>query len=246
MGVVAGRDHDQPRRVRARDRRHHVLDEGEELLAAGPGRHRQVDRVALPLPVARVLGRPGARIERPLVDAGVEHVAVGGEDRLGAVAVVDVPVEHQHPLGAAARRSRGAAATATLLNRQKPIARSRSAWWPGGRSAQNGGRGLAGEQPLRRVGGAAGGVQRGLVGAGARRPCRGRSCRRPRRRSLDRVDVGGVVDALELLARWPPAPRPARARASPRARAPPRSRPAGRRSRDAPPVSWRCEEGCET
>ena len=26
---------------------------------------------------------------------------------------------------------------AMLLNRQKPIARSRSAWWPGGRSAQN-------------------------------------------------------------------------------------------------------------
>jgi hypothetical protein len=29
------------------------------------------------------------------------------------------------------------AATATLLNRQKPIARAGSAWWPGGRSPQN-------------------------------------------------------------------------------------------------------------
>ena len=32
-----------------------------------------------------------------------------------------------------------AAATAMLLNRQKPIARSRSAWWPGGRTSANAG-----------------------------------------------------------------------------------------------------------
>ncbi len=30
-----------------------------------------------------------------------------------------------------------AAPTATLLKRQKPMARLRSAWWPGGRTAQN-------------------------------------------------------------------------------------------------------------
>jgi hypothetical protein len=34
-------------------------------------------------------------------------------------------------------RIAGSAAIATLLNRQKPIARSRSAWWPEGRSPQN-------------------------------------------------------------------------------------------------------------
>ena len=101
MRVVAGRDRDQPRLVGARDRRDDVLDERQELLAPGARRDRQVDGVALALALAGVLGGAGAGIERPLVDARVEHVGRGGEDLLGAVAVVDVPVEDQHPLGAA-------------------------------------------------------------------------------------------------------------------------------------------------
>ena len=52
-----------------------------------------------PSPVERRVARPG--IERPLVDARVEDVGRGREDRLGPVAVVDVPVEDQDPLGAA-------------------------------------------------------------------------------------------------------------------------------------------------
>ena len=41
---------------------------------------------------------PGARVERRLVRRDVEHVRVVVEHVLGAVAVVDVPVEDRHPL----------------------------------------------------------------------------------------------------------------------------------------------------
>ena len=74
-------------------------------------------------------------IERPLVQRDVQDVGVGVEDVLGAVAVVRVPVDDQRP--ARPRSRSAAAATATLLSRQKPIAWSGSAWWPGGRTAQN-------------------------------------------------------------------------------------------------------------
>ena len=47
--------------------------------------------------------------------------------------------------------ARAAAATATLLNRQKPIARSASAWWPGGRTRRTRGRALPVEHALHRV-----------------------------------------------------------------------------------------------
>jgi hypothetical protein len=50
--------------------------------------------------------------------------------------VVHVEVDHRDALDAMLV-SACIAPTATLLNRQKPIARWRSAWWPGGRTAQN-------------------------------------------------------------------------------------------------------------
>ena len=66
-----------------------------------PGGTGQVDRVALPRPAAEVGRRAGPGIQRALVDARVEDLRGAVEDRLGAVAVVDVPVEDQDPLGAA-------------------------------------------------------------------------------------------------------------------------------------------------
>ena len=49
-----------------------------------------------PAPVAGVVGRAGARVQRPLVDGAEEDGGILGEHRLGAVAVVHVPVEHEH------------------------------------------------------------------------------------------------------------------------------------------------------
>ena len=56
---------------------------------------------------------------------------------LGAVAVVHVEIDDRDALPGRAQPSRCAAPIATLLNMQNPIARPRSAWWPGGRTAQN-------------------------------------------------------------------------------------------------------------
>jgi hypothetical protein len=53
------------------------------------------------------------------VDGEVEHPVVGVEDVLGAVAVVDVPVEEGHPPDPA--REGVPAATAAWLVRQNPI-----------------------------------------------------------------------------------------------------------------------------
>ena len=55
------------------------------------------------------------------MDAGVEDVPGRGEDRLGPVAVVDVPVEDQDPFRVALGPMACAAATAALLKRQNPI-----------------------------------------------------------------------------------------------------------------------------
>ena len=74
---------------------------------------------------SRLLVRPaGARVERPLVQRDKEDGVVVPEDVLRAVAVVHVEVDDRDALGAGAP-ARQRAATATLLNRQKPIARSR-------------------------------------------------------------------------------------------------------------------------
>ena len=61
------------------------------------------------------------------------------------------------------------AAIATLANRQKPIARARSAWWPGGRSAREAGALAAREERLHQRARPARGVERRLVAARAGR-----------------------------------------------------------------------------
>ena len=69
---------------------------------AGSGR-----LMVVPAPVAGadLAQAAGARVQRELVVAGVGHPAVGPEHVLGAVAVVGVVVDDQHPL-ARARRAR--------------------------------------------------------------------------------------------------------------------------------------------
>ncbi len=67
-----------------------------------PGRQRTVDRRAFSRADANLLGRAGAWIERKLVHRHVEDVVARREDFLRPVAVVDVPVDDQHPRGARA------------------------------------------------------------------------------------------------------------------------------------------------
>ena len=64
-----------------------------------------------------------------------EHARVVGEDVLRAVAVMDVPVEDADPLEARGeRRMRRDRGRVRQAEPHRP--RSRSAWWPGGRTAQ--------------------------------------------------------------------------------------------------------------
>ena len=64
----------------------------EVLLVAGGRRHRHVqDRLRL------ILRPPRTGIERPLVERDVEDARIVPEDRLGSVAVVNVPVENRDP-----------------------------------------------------------------------------------------------------------------------------------------------------
>ena len=179
------------------------------------------------------------------MDARVEDVGRVGEDRLGAVAVVDVPVEDQHPLGAAAvERVRGGDRDVVeQAEAHRPVGARRGG--PGGRRAQK----AACASPASSRSAAAAAPPAACSAASkesrARRSCRCRSSRRPRAAErLDRVDVLGGVDAQRAARGSPPAPRPARARAS-RSRSSAASiaaQPAG--VLGMAPVSWRCEDGC--
>ena len=81
-------------------------------------------------------------------------------------------------------RSRSAAAvTATLLSRQKPIARSATAWWPGRPHRAERGVAVAALERVDRLEPAAGREQRGLPRRRPTRRCRRRGGRRPPRRS---------------------------------------------------------------
>ena len=69
--------------------------------------------------------------------------------------MVHVEIDDRDALGAVRASARGAPRSATLLNRQKPIGRSLSAWWPGGRTATKA-FSAAGHHLVDRVHGAAG------------------------------------------------------------------------------------------
>ena len=91
--VEAGGDEQQVGLERAHRRLDHLGERAQVLVVAGAGRQRHVER--------RLVARPrpaGARIERPLVQRDEEDGVVAAEDRLGAVAVVDVEVDDRDAL----------------------------------------------------------------------------------------------------------------------------------------------------
>ncbi len=100
MGVEARGHQQELRRVGARQRHHHVVDQRPELGVARARGHRQVDREPAPRARADVRRRPRPRIERRLVDRAEQHAGLGVEDVVGPVAVMHVPVDDHHALQA--------------------------------------------------------------------------------------------------------------------------------------------------
>ena len=101
---------------------------------AGPSRVRRDRHVEY---VVALRHSAAVRVQQVLEDADHQHALIARDDVFGAVAVVHVEVDDRRH----ARRPRTSSACRTaiamLLKKQKPIASSRVAWWPGGRTAQN-------------------------------------------------------------------------------------------------------------
>ena len=135
------------------------------------------------------------------------------EDRLGTVAVVDVPVEDQHPFGAALGEGvrGGDSHVVEQAEAHRPVALGVV---PGRAQAAEGEAAVAGEQALRGPGGASGRVERCFVGPCARPRCPGRSSRRPVGRTPRSHRCAPRCGRASMLARRPRAPRPARLPAS--------------------------------
>ena len=118
MGVEPGRDEHQLGLERRRRRSDDSVERLEVLRVARTGAQRDVDRR-----LRLVVGPAAAGIERPLVERDEEDAVVVVEDRLRPVAVMDVEVDDRYALTAELRCATRAA-IATLLKRQKPIARA--------------------------------------------------------------------------------------------------------------------------
>ena len=99
----------------------------------------------------------------------MNSTSVSRKDRLGAVAVVHVPVEDQHPLGARARSSPIGAAIAALPKKQKPIARDGLGVMARRPQRRDAGPPRPAEQPVDQGDGPAGRTQRRLEGLRHRR-----------------------------------------------------------------------------
>ena len=196
---------------------------------AGAGGHRQVDREALAWPAADVLQRRRCRGRSLPGGCWRRARRRGGERSPPCRCRGGRPSRRSSPARRPSSRSASSAATATLSKRQKPIARSRSAWWPGGRVTAEADHVLAAEQrPHHRAGAA-----RRRAAPPPRRPrprrCRDRSRRRrSAHRPRIRSTCAAAVHQLQLAPHSRPAPRAAPSRASRARRAPARS-PAGAR-----------------
>ncbi len=97
--VEARRDQDEVRREETRDRQQHAVEGGEVLGVAHAAAPRHVDGEAAAGAAADLRERPRARVERRLVRREVEDRRVLPEGVLRAVAVVEVPVDDEDPLG---------------------------------------------------------------------------------------------------------------------------------------------------
>ena len=123
---------------KAAQRRHDDALEGVAVGAdAAARRQRDVEVRAAARALADDVDAPAARrVVLVLVQRDREHVRVAQEDRLGAVAVVDVPVDDRDAPDAAHLPARGGSRSPMFEKTQKPIDVARgSAWWPGGRTS---------------------------------------------------------------------------------------------------------------
>ena len=194
--VLAGRDDDEVGVERRHDRRHDLVERRQVGVVAAAQRQLHVDVVAGAGAAAGLGRRAGLRMARAPaavrhVPGDREHVVALVEQRLRAVAVVDVPVQDRHPLLAAAARvlgrQRGVVEEAVAVGR---AARGVVAGWPHQRVRQ---RRVAVQHGVAGADGGARGRQQG--GPGARRRQRrarppaavGRSSRAPRRCSRGRA-----------------------------------------------------------
>ena len=152
-----------------------------------------------PAPAPRSIGSPRAGVERPLVEADVEHRRVVVEDGLGAVAVVGVPVEDRHPgrrAAAGVGRGDGRVVDQAEPHRPRPLGVV-----PGRAAAAEGALDLAVDHGVDgRQSGA--GCQRGGPEADVVDGRVGVEVAAPgRRQPLDGGQVGGVVHLLEVAPR---------------------------------------------
>jgi hypothetical protein len=165
MRVVPGRHEHDPGVELACRRRHDVLDERQERVAARPRRHGEIQREPLARPRADVAQRAGAGIERRLVDAREQHVVAAVEDVVRTVAVVHVPVQDQDALGTLIERVLGRdrdSVEETESHRRRPLGVV-----PGRAHATEGERRATGQQLVHHRARPARGVHRRLVGAPA-------------------------------------------------------------------------------
>ena len=136
VGVEAGRD-EQPRRGEAGHER------GEHVVDGRPGRRRRWRPAGsgkftvVPRPVAVAASRCGRRCPGRAATRGTTRTARAGRRRRCPACRCRGGRRSRRSAPARPAPASAAAATATLLRRQKPIARVGVAWWPGGRTAQN-------------------------------------------------------------------------------------------------------------
>ncbi len=93
MSVKAGRDEHRLGRVLIDDRLHQRGEGMGEVAVATARRQRDVDGEALALPHPALVQPAGPRVQRPLMQGDVEHLAIRQEGGLRPVAVVRVPVD---------------------------------------------------------------------------------------------------------------------------------------------------------
>jgi hypothetical protein len=95
--VEAGRNEDEVGIEPVEGLVQRFLEAGAVLLGRSPRRERNVERGSDPGACARFLGGSGARVVWPLMGRQEEDGRVGVEGVLGAIAMVDVPVDYEHP-----------------------------------------------------------------------------------------------------------------------------------------------------
>ena len=123
VSVVSCRDEDQIWIESLGQRPDQRLQDASVTVIPHIGWKRHVQRCSPAGSPSHILLGAGAWIVRVLMGRKVEHVRVIREERRGAVAMVHVEIGDENPFEFLLRQCRSAA-TATLLNRQKPMARS--------------------------------------------------------------------------------------------------------------------------